>query len=209
MFTSTFTPLHMSLTNASNPIIHPDTTIIDILSGPHVDGYRISAILCPPATTSPTAPTDWASSTPSLDEWIARDESARSTIELNIVDIVELGLDDLSISKALWDSITTKYRNKSTMAVAYAKDMMAKEIFAAGGDISDDEHMTNLIGSLPESLDHIKPTLYTLTSSTINDIFNIKSPDLDLSPINLSPLTAAARNSLVHCAYSGYFSMAI
>jgi hypothetical protein len=114
--------------------------------------------------------------TPSLDEWIARDESARSTIELNIVDIVELGLDDLSISKALWDSITTKYRNKSTMAVAYAKDMMAKEIFVpghkieghfkrhsvlrwavkdAGGDISDDEHMTSLIRSLPESLDHI------------------------------------------------------
>jgi hypothetical protein len=68
----------MSLTNASNHIIHPDvwrhfdgnnlttfeTTIIDILSGRHVDGYRTSAILCPPATTSPTAPTHWASSTP-------------------------------------------------------------------------------------------------------------------------------------------------
>ncbi|KAJ7756108.1 hypothetical protein B0H14DRAFT_3512260 [Mycena olivaceomarginata] len=136
----------MSLTNASNPIIHPDvrrhfdgnslttfeTTIIHILSGRHVDGYRTGAILCPPATTSPTAPTDWASSTPSRDEWIARDEWVRSTIALNIVDIVELGLDDSSTSKALWDSITTKYRNKSTMAVAYAKDMITKEIFVPG-----------------------------------------------------------------------------
>ncbi|KAJ7934963.1 hypothetical protein B0H13DRAFT_1591252, partial [Mycena leptocephala] len=42
-----------------------ETTIIHIFGGRHVDGYRTGAILCPPAATSPTAPTDWAS--PTLD----------------------------------------------------------------------------------------------------------------------------------------------
>ncbi|KAJ7851159.1 hypothetical protein B0H14DRAFT_2762229 [Mycena olivaceomarginata] len=176
----------MSLTNASNPIIHPDirkhfdgtnltafeTMITHILSGRHVDGFRTGTITCPSLPDSPTSPTDWSSSTPTRAEWFARDEWVRSTIALNIVDIIELGLKDTGTAKELWDSITTKYRNKSTMAVAHAKDMIAQEMYIpgkdivdhfkrhnvlrravvdAGGTISDDEHITHLISPNPST----------------------------------------------------------
>jgi len=157
---------------------------------------------------------------PTRDEWLARDEWVRSTIALNIVDIVELGLNDMGTAKELWDSITTKYRNKSSMAVAFARDMIAQEMFSpdkdivehfkrhnvlrravvdAGGTVSDDEHITHLIKSLPTSLDFIKPTLYTLTG--INDVENllklsIKRPDPSTS-FDSQALAANARNGLI------------
>ncbi|KAJ7649903.1 hypothetical protein FB45DRAFT_729581, partial [Roridomyces roridus] len=110
------------LSNASNPIIHPDirkhfdgsnltafeTMITHILTGRHVDGYRTGKIICPDQPTGlsiVTAVTDWSSPTPSYAEWIARDEWVRSTIALNIVDIIELGLKDTGSAKELWDSI--------------------------------------------------------------------------------------------------------
>ncbi|KAJ7835857.1 hypothetical protein B0H14DRAFT_2795345 [Mycena olivaceomarginata] len=161
----------MSLTNASNPIIHPDirkhfdgtnltafeTMITHILSGRHVDGFRTGTITCPSPADSPTSPTDWSSSTP-------------TTLSGSL-----LGLKDTGTAKELWDSITTKYRNKSTMdtmAVAHAKDMIAQEMYIpgkdivdhfkrhnvlrravvdAGGTISDDEHITHLISPDPST----------------------------------------------------------
>ncbi|KAJ6587983.1 hypothetical protein B0H19DRAFT_1300317 [Mycena capillaripes] len=132
----------MALSNASNPIIHPDirkhfdgsnlmafeTMITHILTGRHVDGYGTGKIVCPDKATGPTTATDWSSATPTWAEWTARDEWVRSTIALNIIDITELGLKATGTAKELWDCIIQKYRNKSTMAVAHAKDNIAQEM---------------------------------------------------------------------------------
>ncbi|KAJ7302760.1 hypothetical protein DFH08DRAFT_1089662 [Mycena albidolilacea] len=122
-------------------------------------------------------------------EWTARDEWVCSTIALNIVDIIELGLKDTGTAKELWDSIIQEYRNKSTMTVSHVQDNIGQEMYNpvnliddhferhnvlcravidTEATISDDEYITNLIKYLPASLNYIKPTLYTLT--TIGDL---------------------------------------
>jgi hypothetical protein len=157
--------------------------------------------------------------TPTYAKWTARDEWVRSTIALNVVDIIELGLKDTGTAKELWESIVTKYRNKSTMAVAHAKDNITHQIYNpanliddhfkrhnvlrravidAGGTISDDEHITNIIKCLPASLDYIKPTLYTLT--TIGDVENLLKLSIKPSTTpSIDPFALAARNSGLVC----------
>ncbi|KAJ7903754.1 hypothetical protein B0H14DRAFT_2328658 [Mycena olivaceomarginata] len=133
----------MALSNALNPMIHPDirkhfdgsnlmafeTMITHILTGHHVDGYRTDKITCPAEATGPTIATNWSSPTPTYAEWTARNEWVHSTIALNIVNIVELRLKDTGTVKELWDSIIMKYHNKATMAVTHAKDNITHKIY--------------------------------------------------------------------------------
>ncbi|KAF9017246.1 hypothetical protein BDZ89DRAFT_961272, partial [Hymenopellis radicata] len=112
----------MSLNNNSNALVHPDISkhfngtnltafesmISHILVGRGVDGYRTGLIPCPsppnPSDPSPAA-TDWSSDTPSYAEWLRRDQWVRSTMALNITDIVELDINDKGTAQVLWNSI--------------------------------------------------------------------------------------------------------
>ncbi|KAJ7302350.1 hypothetical protein DFH08DRAFT_977926 [Mycena albidolilacea] len=141
----------MALSNALNPIIHPDirkhfdgsnltvfeTMITHILTDCHVDGYRTGKITCPAGATGPTTATDWSSATLTYAEWTARNEWVHSTIVLNVIDIIELGMKDTGAAKELWNSIITKYHNKSMMAVAHAKDNITHKIYNPTNLIDD------------------------------------------------------------------------
>jgi hypothetical protein len=91
------------------------TNIIQLLGSKGLLGYINGKIekptqTEPPKGTSETTATTPAttpiySSTPSLDEWVFRDQLARGHITLNCVDVASLGVNTSGTAKDAWESI--------------------------------------------------------------------------------------------------------
>ncbi|KAJ7641916.1 hypothetical protein FB45DRAFT_901343 [Roridomyces roridus] len=76
-------------------------------------------------------------------------------------------------------------------------NVLRRAVIDAGGTVSDDEHITNLIKSLPALLDYIKPTLYTLT--TIGDVENLLKLSVKQSASPVDPLALSVRKGGLVC----------
>ena len=88
-------------------------------------------------TPTPSVPTPIYSSTPTLDEWIFRDQLARGHITLNCVDVASLGVKTTGTAKDAWDSILTEWGRSTDMRRSHAQEALNRTEFVEGSDIQD------------------------------------------------------------------------
>ena len=143
------------------------------------------------ATATPTAPTVTPiySSTPTLDEWVFRDQLARGHITLNCTDIASLGINATGTAKEAWESIQQEWGKSTDMRRSHAQEALNRTIYAEGTDIqehikllrtrkaavdnlsesvmSDETWRGIVIRSIPPTAKWLPviPSLYSLTSS--------------------------------------------
>ena len=138
----------------------------------------------------PAAPTPIYSTTPSLDEWIYRDELAVGHIALNCVNAETLGINTYGTAKEAWDSIHTEWGKSTDMRRSHAQEALSQTKYVEGTSMQDhiktlrgrraaldnlnDSVMTDetwrgiIIRSIPRSATQwlpVIPSLYTMTSS--------------------------------------------
>jgi hypothetical protein len=77
------------------------------------------------------------SSTPTLDEWIFRDQSARGHITLNCTDVAALGVTTTGTAKEAWDSIQTEWGRSTDMRRSHAQDALNQTKYSEGMDIQE------------------------------------------------------------------------
>ena len=154
-------------------------------------GYVDGRIPKPTQPAKPdAAPTPIYSTTPSLDEWIYRDELAVGHIALNCVNAETLGINTSRTAKEAWDSIHTEWGKSTDMRRSHAQEALSQTKFVEGTSIQDhiktlrgrraaldnlnDSVMTDetwrgiIIRSIPRSATKwlpVIPSLYTMTSS--------------------------------------------
>jgi transposase InsO family protein len=88
------------------------------------------------ATVQPTT-TPIYSATPTLDEWIFRDQLARGHITLNCTDIAGLGVVTTGTAKEAWDSIQTEWGRSTDMRRSHAQEALNKTTYVEGTDIQE------------------------------------------------------------------------
>src|SRR5271168_301805 len=88
-----------------------------------------------PEAVTPAAPTPIYSSTPSLDEWIYRDQLARGHIILNCTNVTGLGIRTGGTSKDTWDSIQEEWGKSTDMRYSHAYEALTQMKFVEGNDI--------------------------------------------------------------------------
>ena len=77
------------------------------------------------------------SSTPTLDEWVFRDQLARGHITLNCTDVASLGVITTGTAKDAWDSIQTEWGKSTDMRRSHAQENLNQTRYAEGTDIQD------------------------------------------------------------------------
>src|ERR1700678_1456362 len=87
-------------------------------------------------TTSSTA-TPIYSSTPTLDEWVFRDQLARGHITLNCTDIASLGVVTTGTAKDAWASINAEWGRSTDMRRSHAQEALSRTEYAETTDIQD------------------------------------------------------------------------
>ena len=144
---------------------------------------------------SAAAATPVYSSTPTLDEWLFRDQLARGHITLNCTDVTSLGVLTTGTAKDAWDSILAEWGKSTDMRRSLAQDALNQTLFSEGSDIqehikllrtrraavdnlsdspmSDETWRGVIIRSIPPTAKWLPviPSLYGLTTSA--DIFSI------------------------------------
>ena len=155
-------------------------------------GYVDGRIPKPAQSSTPdkSAPTPIYSTTPSLDEWIYRDELAVGHIALNCVNAETLGINTSGTAKEAWDSIHTEWGKSTDMRRSHAQEALSQTKYVEGTSMQDhiktlrgrraaldnlnDSVMTDetwrgiIIRSIPRSATQwlpVIPSLYTMTSS--------------------------------------------
>ena len=83
------------------------------------------------------APTPIYSSTPTLDEWVFRDQLARGQITLNCMDVTSLGVATDGTAKETWDSILAEWGKSTDMRRSHAHEALHRTVFVEGSDIQD------------------------------------------------------------------------
>ena len=94
----------------------------------------------PTDSNNPTpqlASTPIYSSTPTLDEWVFRDQLARGHITLNCTDVASLGVITTGTAKDAWDSIQTEWGKSTDMRRSHAQENLNQTQYAEGTDIQD------------------------------------------------------------------------
>ena len=113
-----------------------NTNITQLLASKGLLGYINGKIAKP--TTQPTAgpeatetatatastTTPIYSSTPTLDEWIFRDQLARGHITLNCIDSASLRVVTTGTAKEAWDSIQTEWGKSTDMQRSHAQEAL-------------------------------------------------------------------------------------
>jgi gag-polypeptide of LTR copia-type len=114
-----------------------------------LSGYISGKILKPGPETIPLPPeipttqvtqqiaTPIYSSSPTLDEWIFRDQLARGHITLNCTDVASLGVITTGTAKEAWDSIQTEWGKSTDMRRSHAQEALNRTTYAEGTDIQD------------------------------------------------------------------------
>jgi Reverse transcriptase (RNA-dependent DNA polymerase)/GAG-pre-integrase domain/gag-polypeptide of LTR copia-type len=180
------------------------TNIIQLLGSKGLLGYIDGKIVKPTqteppketteGTTAPTVattpvPTPIYSSSPTLDEWIFRDQLARGHITLNCVDVASLGVNTSGTAKDAWNSILEEWGRSTDMRRSHAQEALNRTEFVEGSDIqdhikllrtrkvavdnlstqamSDEAWRGILIRSIPPSMKWLPviPSLYSMTTS--------------------------------------------
>ena len=172
------------------------TNIIQLLGAKGLIGYLDGKIKKPtsepettPTTTTTPTVTPIYSTTPTLDEWMFRDQLARGHITLNCVDVAALGVKTTGTAKDAWDSIQEEWGKSTDMRRSHAQEALNRTEFAEGMDIQDHikllrtrkvavdnlctEAMTDetwrgiIIRSIPPTTNWLPviPSLYTMTTS--------------------------------------------
>lgn len=172
-------------------------------------GYLMGTISCPtvvepssesvvlPKPAKPPPPivdTPWTSSSPSWDEWDARDAWCLMAICQNVKNAVGLGIKTDSTAAVAWKSITTRYKTSTDLARVYAQrelrskrlnegddliahiaDLHTKHNYAnaMGATIDDADFREIILSSLPASWDPIISTL-TPTQSSVDTIIRLE-----------------------------------
>ena len=102
----------------------------------------------PPSTTTKTPATSESqgdaasatpvySSTPTLDEWVFRDQLARGHITLNCTDVMSLGVKTDGTAKDAWDSILAEWGKSTDMRRSHAQEALNQTVFVEGSDIQE------------------------------------------------------------------------
>jgi hypothetical protein len=78
-----------------------------------------------PATSS----TPIYSSTPTLDEWIFRDQLARGHITLNCKDVMSLGVMTGGTAREAWDSIQAEWGKSTDMRRSHAQEALNRTLY--------------------------------------------------------------------------------
>jgi GAG-pre-integrase domain/gag-polypeptide of LTR copia-type len=106
----------------------------------YVDG-KVSKPSPSPSTQTPeaqpTTATPIYSSSPTLDEWVFRDQLARGHITLNCTDVTSLGVKTDGTAKEAWDSILTEWGTSTDMRRSHAQEALNGTLFVEGSDISE------------------------------------------------------------------------
>ena len=123
--------------------------IAQILGSKGLQGY-VDGTIPKPSPPKPTPPPDTEkaaahavaatpvySSTPTLDEWVFRDQHAREHVTLNCTDITSLGVVTDGTAKDAWDSIIAEWSKNTEMRRSYAQDALNKTLFVEGSDIQE------------------------------------------------------------------------
>ena len=102
-----------------------NTNITQLLGSKGLSGYIDGKIQKPGPETIPlpsetttvvqSTTTPIYSTTPSLDEWVFRDQLARGHITLNCTDVAGLGVVTTGTAKDAWDSIQTEWGKSTDM----------------------------------------------------------------------------------------------
>src|SRR6202522_1089179 len=87
-------------------------------------------------TTSSTA-TPIYSSTPTLDEWVFRDQLARGHITLNCTDVASLGVTTTGTAKDAWDSIQAEWGRSTDMRQSHAQEALNRTEYTEGANIQE------------------------------------------------------------------------
>ena len=77
------------------------------------------------------------SSTPTLDEWIFRDQLVRGHITLNCTDIASLGVITTGTAKEAWDSIQHEWGRSTDMQRSHAQEALNRTLYVEGTEIQD------------------------------------------------------------------------
>jgi gag-polypeptide of LTR copia-type len=104
------------------PITTTDTSTTSPLPEPRIDT----------AVTTPIY-----SSTPTLDEWVFRDQLARGHITLNCVDVASLGVLTTGTAKEAWESIQAEWGRSTDMRRSHAQEALNQTVYAEGTEIQD------------------------------------------------------------------------
>src|SRR6202522_3174030 len=87
-------------------------------------------------TTSSTA-TPIYSSTPTLDEWVFRDQLARGHITLNCTDVASLGVTTTGTAKDAWDLIQAEWGRSTDMRRSHAQEALNRTKYTEGANIQE------------------------------------------------------------------------
>jgi Reverse transcriptase (RNA-dependent DNA polymerase)/GAG-pre-integrase domain/gag-polypeptide of LTR copia-type len=185
-----------------------NTNITQLLGSKGLVGYINGNIPKPQSTTTPstsettadkslqtTTTTPIYSTTPTLDEWVFRDQLARGHVTLNCTDVSSLGVVTTGTAKEAWDSIQTEWGKSTDMRRSHAQEALNRTTYTEGTDIREhikllrvrktavdnltDSKMTDetwrgiLIRSIPPTSKWLPviPSLYALTTSA--DVISI------------------------------------
>ena len=89
------------------------------------------------ATATASVPTPIYSSTPTLDEWVFRDQLTRGHITLNCTDSASLGVITTGTAKEAWDSIQAEWGKSTDMRQSHAQEALNRTEYVEGTDIQD------------------------------------------------------------------------
>jgi hypothetical protein len=121
------------------------TDMTQLLGSKGLLGYITGTIAKPaqPTSTSEKDPSATATSTPiysttpSLDEWVFRDQLARGHVTLNCVDVASLGVNTTGTAKEAWDSIQSEWGKSTDMRRSHAQEALNRTEYVEGTDIQD------------------------------------------------------------------------
>ena len=88
-------------------------------------------------STTQSTTTPIYSTTPSLDEWVFRDQLARGHITLNCTNVAALGVVTTGTAKDAWDSIQTEWGRSTDMRWSHAQEALNKTTYVEGTDIQE------------------------------------------------------------------------
>ena len=111
----------------------------------------------PPTTSTPAVPaaTPIYSTTPTLDEWLFRDQLARGHIALNCSDTGSLGVKTTGTAKEAWDSIVNEWGKSTDMRISHAQEALNRTEYVEGTDIQ--EHI-KLLRTRKIAVDNLSPS---------------------------------------------------
>ena len=125
-----------------------NTNISQLLGSKGLLGYidgKIQKPSTPTTHTDPkespgaatTTPTPVYSTTPTLDEWVFRDQLTRGHITLNCTDTTSLGVVTGGTAKEAWDSIQEEWGKSTDMRRSHAQEALNRTMYVEGTDIQE------------------------------------------------------------------------